>query len=316
MSGRYADLVDGVLRGAERSAGAGLRRPDDEPGPDDPDGRAFRGRDLLQEEAPAPIRVGDHHDLPRSRPSSSVGGRVEEEPVPGEERGFHAPVLDDRAATQQAMQDAPDSPVPGTGEGILPVRRGRLRHLYPSHRECPLMFRRNVLRGPGSSLVAALRPAVTVRAHCDIPCGIYDPHEAQISALTVVRMAQLIGELPKPTGSSKPEEVEAYPAKLARYMLVKEQHAERVKSELRVIWADYFTPDHVKQHPTLHDSFFQAMKLASKSRQGTSLADAQALLAAVQSIAETFWTTKGAKTRRMPSMQKAGGEIVYPVPAA
>ncbi|HYK93924.1 MAG TPA: superoxide dismutase, Ni [Thermoplasmata archaeon] len=158
-----------------------------------------------------------------------------------------------------------------------------------------------------------ISPPRPVYAHCDIPCGIYDPHEAQIAALTVVRMMQLIQELPKPAAGAKPEEVEAYQAKLARYTLVKEQHAERVKSELRVIWGDYFTPDHVKQHPTLHESFFKVMKAASKARQGTSLADAQELLGQVQAIAEIFWQTKGAKTHRVPSMQKAGGELVYPV---
>ena len=166
----------------------------------------------------------------------------------------------------------------------------------------------------GRRLLDAIRPPTPVEAHCDIPCGIYDPHEAQISALTVLRMTQLIAELPKPAGA-KPEEMEAYAAKLARYMLVKEQHAERVKAELRVIWGDYFTPDHLKQHPTVHEMFFKAMKAASKVRQGTATADAQELLGQVQAIAEIFWQTKGAKTQRLPSMQKSGGEIVYPGPA-
>jgi nickel superoxide dismutase len=158
-------------------------------------------------------------------------------------------------------------------------------------------------------------PPRAVRAHCDIPCGIYDPHEAQISALTVVRMDQLIQELPKPGLGAKPEDTEAYSAKIARYMLVKEQHAERTKAELRVLWGDYFTPDHLKQFPTLHESFWGAMKAASKARQGTALADAQDLLKRVQEIAEVFWKSKGAKTQRLPSMQKAGGELVYPAPA-
>jgi len=179
---------------------------------------------------------------------------------------------------------------------------------------CPFMSARLLWDLTRNRLSNALGRPETVHAHCDIPCGIYDPHEAQISALTVLRMDQLIGELPKPSTTSKPEEIEAYQAKLARYMAVKESHAERVKSELRVIWGDYFTPDHVKQHPGLHESFFQAMKLASKARQGTNLADAQALVAAVQGIAEVFWKTKGATTRKLPSLQKSGGEIVYPVP--
>jgi nickel-type superoxide dismutase len=125
-------------------------------------------------------------------------------------------------------------------------------------------------------------------------------------------MCQLIGELPKITPELKPEERVAAMAKLARYQVVKDQHSERVKTELRILWGDYFTPDHAKAHPTLHEVFWKAMKAASKVRQSTDVADAQELLNQVQAIAEIFWTTKGAKTRRVPSMQKAGGELVYP----
>jgi nickel superoxide dismutase len=161
-------------------------------------------------------------------------------------------------------------------------------------------------------LLNAVPARRTLYAHCDIPCGIYDPHEAQISALTALRMCQLIAELPKLTPEMKPEERTAAVAKLARYQVVKDQHSERVKTELRILWGDYFTPDHAKANPTLHESFWKAMKAASKVRQSTEVADAQELLGQVQAIAEIFWTTKGAKTRRVPSMQKAGGELVYP----
>ncbi len=163
-----------------------------------------------------------------------------------------------------------------------------------------------------TTIADALRLPTPVYAHCDIPCGIYDPHEAQISALTVLRMTQLIAELPKPGASAKPEELEAAQAKLARYTTVKELHAERVKAELRILWGDYFTADHVKQFPTLHESFWKAMKAASKARQSTLGADAQELLGQVHAIAEIFWKTKGAATKKVPSLQKSGGEIVYP----
>jgi len=159
----------------------------------------------------------------------------------------------------------------------------------------------------------AVRPPVTAYAHCDIPCGIYDPHEAQIAALTVIRMDQLIGELVHPAHDAKPEEFVNYVSKLARYTSVKEQHAERLKHEVRVIWGDYFTPDHVKQFPQAHELVFKILKQASKTRQGTNLADAQELLKLVQEFAEIFWQTKGAKTKRQPSMQKSGGELVVPV---
>ena len=157
--------------------------------------------------------------------------------------------------------------------------------------------------------VVAPRP---VYAHCDIPCGIYDPHEAQIAALTVLRMDQLIGELAHPGPEAKLEERATYVSKMARFTAVKEQHSEKVKQEIRVIWGDYFTPDHVKQFPQAHEMVWKIMKAASKARQGTALADAQDLVNAVQEFAEMFWKTKGAKTVRAPSMQKSGGEIVYP----
>jgi nickel superoxide dismutase len=161
----------------------------------------------------------------------------------------------------------------------------------------------------------ALRPPQTAYAHCDIPCGIYDPHEAQIAALTVIRMDQLIAEAPAPAADAKPEDRAAYVAKLARYTAVKEQHAERVKHEIRVIWGDYITADHAKQHPQLAELVAKILKQASKARQSTALADGQELLKLVQEFAEIFWQTKGAKTRRQPSLQKPGGELVVPVAA-
>ncbi len=163
-------------------------------------------------------------------------------------------------------------------------------------------------------LVDAVHPPRPVYAHCDIPCGIYDPYEAQISALTVLRMDQLIGELAMPAADAKPEDRAAYVVKLSRYTAVKESHAERVKSEIRVIWGDYFTPDHAKQHPNVHELTWKILKAASKTRQGTSVADAQELVKQVQEFSELFWQTKGAKTRRIPSLQKSGGELVVQVP--
>ena len=161
-------------------------------------------------------------------------------------------------------------------------------------------------------LLDAIVPPRAVYAHCDIPCGIYDPHEAQIAALTVLRMDQLIAELAHPGPDAKLEERAVYVSKVARYTAVKEQHSEKVKQEIRVIWGDYFTADHVKQYPQAHDMVWKIMKAASKARQGTTLADAQDLVKAVQEFAELFWKTKGAKTVKAPSMQKSGGEIVYP----
>ncbi len=153
----------------------------------------------------------------------------------------------------------------------------------------------------------------TIHAHCDIPCGIYDPHSAQIAALTLIRMNQLISELPKLGPQTTPDEREAYVIKLARYTKVKEEHAEICKHELRVLWGDYFTPDHLQKFPEVHGVFWDAMKLASKARQENNPQHGQDLLTKVQKIAEVFWKSKGAEVRKQPSLQKSGGELLYPV---
>jgi nickel superoxide dismutase len=158
----------------------------------------------------------------------------------------------------------------------------------------------------------AVFPPRPVFAHCDIPCGIYDPTDAQLSALTIVRMDQLIAEAAAPAMDAKSEERAAYISKISRYTAVKEQHAERLKNDVRVIWADFFTPDHAKQFPQIHDLTWRTLKQASKARQGTNLADAQELLKLVQEFSDVFWQAKGSKTRRVPSMQKPGGELVVP----
>ena len=155
-----------------------------------------------------------------------------------------------------------------------------------------------------------------VQAHCDIPCGIYDPHGAQLAALTVVRMNQLIAELPKPGPQTTPEERDVYVHKLSRYAKVKDEQAELCKQELRILWGDYFTPEHLQKFPELHGLFWEAMKLASKVRQEVNLQTAQDLLAKIQKIAETFWKSKGVDVRRQPSLQKSGGELLYPVAQA
>jgi len=171
---------------------------------------------------------------------------------------------------------------------------------------------RSSSRGIVERFVDAVVPPRAVYAHCDIPCGIYDPIDAQLSALTIVRMDQLIAELAAPAMDAKPEDRATYVSKLSRYTTVKEQHAEKLKTEVRVIWGDFFTPDHAKQFPQIHELTWKIMKQASKARQGTALADAQELLKLVQEFSEIFWQAKGAKPRRVPSMQKPGGELVVP----
>jgi nickel superoxide dismutase len=131
-----------------------------------------------------------------------------------------------------------------------------------------------------------LKPSTTVYAHCDVPCGIYDPHAAELAARTVARMVELIGQLP--AGSTAVADQQ----KFVRCVTVKEQHAEIVKHEISVIWSDYFKPEHLERYPDLHDRVWKILKLAGKNKQNVDAAAAAELEAAVKEFADIFWSTK------------------------
>ena len=158
-----------------------------------------------------------------------------------------------------------------------------------------------------------LLPAEDASAHCDIPCGIYDPHLAQLAALTVVRMNQLIEAMEDPAkGGQLPskEDRQKFIHAVGRYTATKEEHAELVKREVRIIWGDFFKADN--RPDGLHDLVDGIMKSASAVRQNVDLAAAEKLLGEVNQFAEAFWTAKNVKTKKAPSNQAAGGEYVVP----
>jgi nickel superoxide dismutase len=126
----------------------------------------------------------------------------------------------------------------------------------------------------------------------------------QLSALTVVRMNQLIGAL-EGTGQAQSHS-------FTRYTLVKEEHAEIVKRETRIIMGDYFKQEHVEKYPELFGLVFNIMKTASKARQNIDMAAAEELLGLTNRFAEIFWETKGVATKKQGSNQAAGGEYVVP----
>ncbi len=144
-------------------------------------------------------------------------------------------------------------------------------------------------------------------AHCDIPCGIYDPYAAQVAAHTVIRMDMLIDELNK----SGNMDVEAR-NKMIRCVGVKEKHADACEDEIETLWADYFKPEHFKKFPELHQLIWDTVQLASKTKQGTKMEDAQALLAGIEKIAEIFWNTKNIETFRAKAPYPSESEMVYP----
>ena len=131
-----------------------------------------------------------------------------------------------------------------------------------------------------------LKPRVTAYAHCDIPCGIYDPTPAKIAADTVAKMVEKINALDKSAMDFNNRN------NFVRMVTVKEQHAEICKKELQVLWSDYFKPEHLEKYPKLHDTFWKALKLASKNKQNVDAAAAGELQAAVKEIADMFWATK------------------------
>ncbi len=137
-----------------------------------------------------------------------------------------------------------------------------------------------------SRFTSWLRPRTVAHAHCDVPCGIYDPSEAQLAARTVARMVELIGQLPKESPN------EADRQKFVRCVTVKEQHAEKVKREVQVIWSDYFKPEHLAAAPDLHAKVWTILKLAGKNKQTIDAQAAADLEAAVKEFADIFWATK------------------------
>lgn len=153
-----------------------------------------------------------------------------------------------------------------------------------------------------------LLPSIPVYAHCDVPCGIYDPYAAQIAAFTVIRMTQLIQDAHVESHDDAGQKQLMHA--VARYTAVKEEHAEKIKHEIRVIWGDYFKEEQLQEYPQLNSLVFHIMKLASKARQTVDMESSKQLLAAVQEFAEIFWKSKNRETVRVASPYPVEGELV------
>lgn len=139
-------------------------------------------------------------------------------------------------------------------------------------------------------LITSRLPAAD--AHCDGPCGIYDPASARITAEAVRSMTKKILALHAPDPSDA-EATARYLNTLSRYVAIKEEQAELTKRELLVLWTDYFKPPHLEDHPNLHDVFWKAAKLCSACKVEVSAQHADELIDAVKQIHDIFWATKG-----------------------
>lgn len=119
-----------------------------------------------------------------------------------------------------------------------------------------------------------------VYAHCDLPCGVYDPVQARVEAESVKKIME------KYSGLGQEDKWRA--------VLIKEQRAELVKYHLWVLWTDYFKPEHLEAYPDLHDKFWRATKQAGNVKKTVDPAEAQKLLDMIDEIAEVFNATKQA----------------------
>jgi nickel superoxide dismutase len=124
-----------------------------------------------------------------------------------------------------------------------------------------------------------LRPKRIVRAHCDLPCGVYDPAQARIEAESV-------------KACQEKYQASDDPVFKARAVQIKEERAELVKHHLWVLWTDYFKPDHLAKHPKLHELFWAATKEAGLAKKSLDPAQGQKLVDQIKEIDTIFWETK------------------------
>jgi nickel superoxide dismutase len=128
---------------------------------------------------------------------------------------------------------------------------------------------------------ALLKPRRVVHAHCDLPCGVYDPAQARIEAESVKACQQKYQDNEDPIFRE-------------RAIQIKEERADLVKHHLWVLWTDYFKPEHLEKHPDLHELFWKATKAAGDSKKSTDPKQGQELLDAIDKVAEVFKATKAA----------------------
>lgn len=148
------------------------------------------------------------------------------------------------------------------------------------------------------SALARTLPENIAYAHCDIPCGIYDPNQAQQAAHTVLRMTQLF------------EEHKDSMNDVTRIVHVKEEHGELVEDSLGTLENDYFKPEHFEKFPELKGLIADAVKLSITTRQKIDIKAAEDLVEKILQISEIFYKTKGVTPVRVKSVYPTKGEIV------
>ena len=132
---------------------------------------------------------------------------------------------------------------------------------------------------------------IEAEAHCDGPCGVYDPASARVAGEAVQSMTKKMIALAENHGNEGNSA--AYLNTMSRYAAIKEDEAQKCKDELLVLWTDFFKPQHLEANPDLHETFWQAAKLCSACKVEVSADHAQELMDAIESIHNMFWSVKG-----------------------
>ena len=130
-----------------------------------------------------------------------------------------------------------------------------------------------------------------VHAHCDGPCGVYDPASTRVAAEAVLSMTKKLIDL-KPPSSTNSEEWSAYNNTFSRYVAIKEDQAKETKKEILILWTDYFKPVHLEKYPELHDTIWKATKLCSACKVNIDQTQAEELMQYVEKIHNIFWESK------------------------
>jgi len=139
---------------------------------------------------------------------------------------------------------------------------------------------------PKRTLARLLAPTTTARAHCDLPCGVYDPEQARIEAESCYRIVEKYAANEDATFRT-------------RAIAIKEERAELVKHHLDVLWHDYFKPEHLEAVPNLHELFWSANKQVSKVKASVDPADGQKLLDLINEVDAAWKATGGLEKTRV-----------------
>ncbi|MEM8497181.1 MAG: superoxide dismutase, Ni [Pseudomonadota bacterium] len=148
-------------------------------------------------------------------------------------------------------------------------------------------------------------------AHCDVPCGIYDPSAAIYSAVSVVRFLDQIADLEQ-TDTDTQSWGRAV-AQMSRLVQQKETHATMVKSEIRVIWGDYFKAEHFESNPELHSLTHGIMQVASACKQHNGRSNGVELLEKVNAFAYIYWQIQNVETRTVLTPYKPHLPVIQPI---